>query len=140
MSKSSEESRKVSVATKSKTIVLKNTTPEFNLSVAKDLADSIKRSSSKGASQKTVDVSSLVSKSYSPSVNQLLTNFIKILISTIIMSFILLFSLDELSNYLDYSYDYKALYLISIVSFVGMFYLLSCYLFGILKLRNYKTY
>ena len=74
MSKSSEESRKVSVATKSKTIILKNTTPEFNLSVAKDLADSIKRSSSKGASQKTVDVSSLVSKSYSPSVNQLLTN------------------------------------------------------------------
>ena len=71
--------------------------------------------------------------------NQLMKNFIKILISTIIMSFILLFSLDELSNYLDYSYDYKALYLISIVSFVGMFYLLSCYLLGILKLKNYKT-
>ena len=71
--------------------------------------------------------------------NQLMINFIKILISTIIMSFILLFSLDKFANYLDYSYNYKAVYLISIVSFVGMFYLLSCYLLGILKLKNYKT-
>ena len=70
---------------------------------------------------------------------QLILNFIKILISTIIMSLILLFSLDRFANYLDYSYDYKAVYLISIVSFVGMFYLLSCYLLGILKLKNYKT-
>jgi len=71
--------------------------------------------------------------------NQLIINFIKILISSIIMSLILLFSLDRFSNYLDYNYDYKAVYLISIVSFVGMFYLLSCYLLGILKLKNYKT-
>ena len=71
--------------------------------------------------------------------SQLMINFIKILISTIIMSSILLFTLDKFSNYLDYSYNYKAVYLISIVSFVGMFYLLSCYLLGILKLKNYKT-
>ena len=71
--------------------------------------------------------------------NQLMINFIKIMISTIIMSFILLFSLDKFADYLDYSYNYKAVYLISIVSFVGMFYLLSCYLLGILKLKNYKT-
>ena len=71
--------------------------------------------------------------------NQLMINFIKILISTMIMSIILLFSLDKLANYLDYDYNYKAIYLISIVSFVGMFYLLSCYLLGILKLKNYKT-
>ena len=66
-------------------------------------------------------------------------NFIKILISTIIMSSILLISLDKFAIYLDYGYNYKAVYLISIVSFVGMFYLLSCYLLGILKLKNYKT-
>ena len=54
------------------------------------------------------------------------------------MSSILLFSLDRFSNYLDYNYDYKAVYLISIVSFVGMFYLLSCYLLGILKLKIIK--
>ncbi len=70
---------------------------------------------------------------------QLIINFIKILISTIIMSSILLFSLDKFANYLDYSYNYKAVYLISIVSFVGMFYLLSCYLLGILNIKNYKT-
>ena len=71
--------------------------------------------------------------------NQLMINFIKILISTIIMSSILLFSLDKFANYLDYSNSYKAVYLISIIGFVGMFYLLSCYLLGILKLKNYKT-
>ena len=71
--------------------------------------------------------------------NQLMINFVKILISTIIMVSILIFSLNRLTNYLDYSYNYKAVYLISIVAFVGMFYLLSCYLLGILKLKNYKT-
>ena len=71
--------------------------------------------------------------------NQLMVNFTEILISTIIMLSILIFSLSKFANYLDYSYNYKAVYLISIVSFVGMFYLLSCYLLGILKLKNYKT-
>jgi len=71
--------------------------------------------------------------------NQLMINFIKILTSTIIMSSILLFSLDRFANYLNYSNSYKAVYLISIIGFVGMFYLLSCYLLGILNLKNYKT-
>ena len=71
--------------------------------------------------------------------NQLMVNFIKILISTIIMVSALIFSLNRFANYLDYSYNYKAVYLISIIAFVGMFYLLSCYLLGILKLKNYKT-
>ena len=71
--------------------------------------------------------------------NQLMINCIKILISTILMSLILFFSLDWFANYLDYSYEFKAIFLISIVSFVGMFYLLSCYLLGVLKLKNYKT-
>ena len=66
-------------------------------------------------------------------------NFTNILISTIAMSLVLLFSLSKYANYLDYNYKYKAIYLISIVSFVGIFYLLSCYLLGILKLKNYKT-
>ena len=71
--------------------------------------------------------------------NKLIINLIKILVSTTVMSFILMFSLDKFANYLDYSYKYKAVYLISIVSFVGMFYLISCYLLGILKFKNYKT-
>ena len=71
--------------------------------------------------------------------SQLILNLIKILTSTIIMSLILLFALDNYDSYLEYSYKYKAIFLISIVSFVGILYLLSCYLLGILKLKNYKT-
>ena len=71
--------------------------------------------------------------------NQLMINFIKMLFSSIIMMSILLFFLDKFTNYLDYNYSYKAVYLILIVSFVGMLYLLSCYLLGIFKLKNYKT-
>ena len=82
---------------------------------------------------------SLNSKNYLLLKSMLIKNFIKILISTIIMSLILLFSLDIFLNYLDYSYKYKAVYLISIVSFVGIFYLITCYLLGLLKLKNYKT-
>ena len=70
---------------------------------------------------------------------ELFINFVKLIFSTIIMSAILLFALDTFSNYLDYNYKYKAVYLIIIVSFVAMLYLLSCYLLGILKLKNYKT-
>ena len=55
--------------------------------------------------------------------NQLIINIIKILISTIIMSSILVFSLYKFENYLDYSYNYKAIYLTSIIGFVGIFYL-----------------
>ena len=71
--------------------------------------------------------------------NQLMTIFVKIMISTTIMSSLLLFSLYKFESYLDYNSNYKAIYLISIVSFVGMFYLLSCYLLGILKLKNFRT-
>ena len=46
---------------------------------------------------------------------------------------------SNFANYLDYTYDYKAVYLILIVSFVGILYLISCYLLGILELKNYKT-
>jgi putative peptidoglycan lipid II flippase len=70
---------------------------------------------------------------------QLMFNFIKIIISTIVMSLILLFALQYCASYLQYSYKYKAFYLILIISFVGILYLLSCYLLGILKYKNYKT-
>ena len=56
------------------------------------------------------------------------------------MSFILNLTLESFASYLEYSFKYKAVYLISIVGFVGILYLLSCYLLGILKLKNYKMY
>ncbi len=71
--------------------------------------------------------------------SETLINFTKLLFSSIIMSTILVFFLDTFSNSLDYSHKFKAIYLILIVSFVGMFYLLSCYLLGILKFKNFKT-
>ena len=70
---------------------------------------------------------------------KLLPSLLKIFASTIIMSFILVLTLNNYACYLDYTYKYKAIYLLSIISFAGIVYLLSCYLFGILKIKNYKT-
>ncbi len=70
---------------------------------------------------------------------ELIKNSFKIIISTLIMSFILLFALDTFSSSLNYMNNYKAVYLISIISFVGFIYLLSCYFLGILNLKKYKT-
>jgi putative peptidoglycan lipid II flippase len=70
---------------------------------------------------------------------QLIPNFLKILCSTIIMSFILVLALNNFADYLDYNYKFKAIYLISIVGFAGIVYLLSCFILGILKIKNYKA-
>ena len=55
------------------------------------------------------------------------------------MSFLLIFALDYYVDYLDYNYKYKSVYLLIIVGFVGSVYLVSCYLTGILKTKNFKT-
>ncbi|MEC7099783.1 MAG: murein biosynthesis integral membrane protein MurJ [Pseudomonadota bacterium] len=70
---------------------------------------------------------------------ELINNILKILISSIIMSFTLVLSLEKFSSYLDYEYIYKSIYLIIIIGFVGIIYLLSCYLLGLLKIKSYKT-
>ena len=70
---------------------------------------------------------------------EFIPNLVKILCSTIIMSFILTVVLDNYASYLDYTYKFKAIYLISIVGFAGIVYLLSCYLLGTLKIKKYKT-
>ena len=62
-------------SSKRASVVLKSKTPEFNKSVARDLNDSISRiTSSETSSSPTLAVGELVSKSYSPTVNELLTN------------------------------------------------------------------
>ena len=71
--------------------------------------------------------------------NYLLKNIIKIILSTILMSFLLIFALDHYDMYLDYNYKYKSVYLLLIVGFVTGIYLISCYLTGILKAKNFKT-
>ena len=75
----------------------------------------------------------LLLKSYLPK------NIFKIILSTILMSFLLIFALDYYSDYLDYTYKYKSVYLLIIVGFVASVYLISCYLTGVLKIRNFRT-
>ena len=55
------------------------------------------------------------------------------------MSVILVLTLNNHESVLDYSYKLKAIYLLAIVGFMGIVYLLSCYILGILKIKNYKT-
>ena len=71
--------------------------------------------------------------------NKLFYSFFKIVVSSIIMSFVLILLIGKYSTYLDYNYVYKSVYLIIIVGFAGVFYLLSCYLTGLLKIKNYRT-
>ena len=74
----------------------------------------------------------LLLKSYLPK------NLLKIILSTILMSYLLNFTLDHYVNYLDYAYKYKSIYLLLIVGFVAGVYLITCYLTGILKIKNFK--
>ena len=55
------------------------------------------------------------------------------------MSLILFFGLDYFDENLAYDNKFKSIYLIFIVGFVATIYLISCYLLGVLKLKNYKT-
>ena len=69
----------------------------------------------------------------------LLKNLIKIIFSTILMFILLLYGLDFFSNDLEYANKLKSFYLLFIVSFVATIYIISCYLLGVLKIKNYKT-
>ena len=71
--------------------------------------------------------------------SRLFKNTFKILVSSLIMVAALVYALNNYSGYLDYTYTFKFVYLLTIVGFVGTIYLLSCYLFGLLKIKNYKT-
>ena len=61
---------------------------------------------------------------------------LKIVISTIIMAFTLVFSIEKYSSNLEYVSIYKSIYLLIIVGFAGIVYLLSCYLLGLLKIKK----
>ena len=70
---------------------------------------------------------------------KLVYSVLKIIFCTIIMSITLQTLLNYYTNYLDYNYMYKLIYLLIIICFVGIIYLLFCYLLGLLKIRNYKA-
>ena len=71
--------------------------------------------------------------------SKLFNSIVKIIISSLVMSLVLILLLEKFSNYLDYNYIYKSVYLLFIVGFAGFIYLISCYLLGLLKIKNYKT-
>ena len=80
----------------------------------------------------------LNSKNYLLLKNYLFKNILKIILSTIFMSFLLSFALDHYVNHLDYLFKYKSVYLMLIVGFVAGIYLITCYLTGVLKVKNFK--
>ena len=55
------------------------------------------------------------------------------------MSCVLVLALEKYSGFLDYEYTYKSIYLLIIVGFTVIIYLVSCYLLGLLKIKNYKA-
>ena len=71
--------------------------------------------------------------------NYLFKNIVKIITSTLLMTTILFYGLDYFSQGLEYSNKFKSIYLLFIISFVATFYLITCYLLGVLKIKNYKT-
>jgi len=71
--------------------------------------------------------------------NYLLRNILKIIFSTILMAMVLILGLDYFSENLVYSNKFKSIYLLFVVGFVATIYLITCYLLGILKIKNYKT-
>tara|TARA_Y100001958_G_C21243391_1_gene572173 strand:- start:1957 stop:3480 length:1524 start_codon:yes stop_codon:yes gene_type:complete len=71
--------------------------------------------------------------------NLFFLNFIKILVTTLIMSFLLYFLLEYFKDFLTYTNSYKLLILIIIISFAATFYMLICYFLGLLKYKNFKA-
>ena len=68
----------------------------------------------------------------------LYSSIIKVVASTVLMSFLLMVLLNNYSIYLDYGNKFKAFYLLIIVGFVTSIYLISCYLTCVLKTKNFK--
>jgi len=80
----------------------------------------------------------LYKKKYFTVETQFLKNFISIIFSTFLMSLVLFYGLDYFQESFTYNNKYKSIFLLLIISFVATIYLISCYLLGILKLKNYK--
>jgi putative peptidoglycan lipid II flippase len=66
-------------------------------------------------------------------------NFIKIVVSVVIMSLVLLFSINFFEDKLIYTNYYKSFYLIMIIILAVSVYLLSARLLGVFKIKNFKT-
>jgi putative peptidoglycan lipid II flippase len=66
-------------------------------------------------------------------------NFIKIVISVVIMSLVLYVLINFFEDNLIYNNYYKSFYLITIIGIAATAYLLSARLLGVFKIKNFKT-
>ena len=66
-------------------------------------------------------------------------NLMKIVFSTLIMSYIFRWGINYFAKNLSYSSDYKILYLLFIVIFVALLYFLICYFLKVLNVKSFKT-
>jgi putative peptidoglycan lipid II flippase len=66
------------------------------------------------------------------------TNFIKTVISVIVMSIGLYFLINFFEDKLIYTNYYKSFYLIMIIGLAAMIYLLSARILGVFKIKNFK--
>ena len=66
-------------------------------------------------------------------------NVLKIIVATFVMTILLIFLLTFLSEKFVYNSYYKILYLLFVIFLAAATYFILCYLFGILKIKNYKT-
>jgi putative peptidoglycan lipid II flippase len=67
------------------------------------------------------------------------TNLIKIVFSSLVMSYIFYESLNYFAKNLSYSSSYKIIYLLFIVIFVALLYFLICYFLKVLNVKSFKT-
>jgi putative peptidoglycan lipid II flippase len=66
-------------------------------------------------------------------------NFVKTIISAVIMSLLLYSLINFFEDKLIYTNYYKSFYLIMIVGLVAVIYLLSARLLGVFKIKNFNT-
>ncbi len=65
-------------------------------------------------------------------------SIVRITTAGILMSILLFYGIEIFSENLSYYNKFKSIYLLFIVSFVATIYLITCYLLGVLKIKNYK--
>ncbi len=70
--------------------------------------------------------------------NRTLINSLKILAASALMCFFLYFGLEYFEDKLEYSYNFKLIYLLIMIGLSAAIYLLITNLLGILKLESYK--
>ena len=81
----------------------------------------------------------LNSKNYLMIENDTYKNMLKIIFATFVMTILLISLLTLFSENFNYNDYYKILYLLLVIFLAAATYFIICYLFGILKIKDYKT-